>query len=105
MDEKVDAPATPAATPGFNLGSLRVRLVNDYKEVKTKGTFLFAAFMTLLSGLGPSLRETWLSMPDELKNVIPAGYQRAISYALIFLLFIAVRYGKVERRRGDDAAN
>jgi hypothetical protein len=103
----VHTPQT-AALPGVQVApGWRLRLATDWKELKTKATVLFSTFMAAVSILGPQLRDSWAAIPDDLKLVIPANVKTGISYAIVFLLMIAFRYGRLEKtpKEGTDAAN
>jgi hypothetical protein len=86
----------------------RIGLADNWQRLHTRGTVLFSGAMGLISVFGPELREAWASMPDDLKQVVPATGQKAIAYAILFCTLIAIRYAAVKRIAkpgSSDAAN
>ena len=83
-------------TRQFILG-WRVGLADNWKRLHKSGTVVFSGAMGAISLFGPELRQAWVSMPDDLTQVIPATGQKAISYAILFCTLIAIRYAAVRR--------
>lgn len=84
--------------------NLEVALVDDWKKLKTYGTVIFGAVMGFIQLFGPELRDWWISMPDDVKAIIPANYQVAIKYAIAFFSIIALRAFTVRKIGADDDA-
>lgn len=87
---------------------IRAKLTEDWRELRKKSSIWFAFLFGMLQLNGPILRDWWTSMPDELKQVIPANFQVAIKYALLFGSLIALRYVKISFQRrtsNDDRSN
>ena len=83
--------------PGF-----RLRLADGWQRLHTRGTVIFSSAVGVLAPTGFALRETWNGMPDDLKQYLPHSVQQAISYTILCLTFIAIRYTTVQRgTRGD----
>jgi hypothetical protein len=81
----------------------KISLADDWRLMHRKGTFWFSTGMATISALGPEIRETWRSLPDDLKAVIPAHAQQAIAYTILFCCFLGVRYTTIQRvRPGGD---
>jgi hypothetical protein len=86
----------------------RVGIADNWRRLHKSGTVVFSGAMGLVSVFGPDLRNTWASMPDDLKQVIPATAQKGIAYAILFCTLIAIRYAavkRVEKPETEDAAN
>jgi hypothetical protein len=84
----------------------RLHLAQDWQDLHRKSSVRFSAVLATAAPTAFAIKETWNQMPDDLKHVLPDSVQQAISYSLIALLFIALRYTKVERpKESTDAAN
>jgi hypothetical protein len=91
----------------FRLG-WRIGLADNWKRLHTRGVVVFSGAMSMISLFGPELREAWASMPDDLKQIVPASGQKAIAYAILFCTLIAIRYTAIKRTEkpeSSDAAN
>ncbi|WP_438396506.1 hypothetical protein [Caballeronia sp. DA-9] len=77
--------------------NLKLKLADDWRRLHTRGTVIWSATLGGVSAVGPILRESWHSMPDDLKAVIPAHAQQAIAYAILFATIIGVRYTSIQR--------
>jgi hypothetical protein len=91
----------------FRLG-WRIGLADNWKRLHTRGTVIASGAMGMISLFGPELREAWASMPDDLKQIVPATAQKAIAYAILFCTLVAIRYAALKRTakpESSDAAN
>lgn len=75
----------------------RIGMADNWKRLHKSGTVIFSGAMGLISVFGPDLRNAWASMPEDLKQVIPATMQKGIAYAILFCTLIAIRYAAVKR--------
>lgn len=78
----------------------RIRLVDGWQDLHKKSTVIAASGFAALYALGPVLIEVWNQMPQDLKDALPGGAARWISVAA-FLLMIAFRYTKIEKKEPD----
>lgn len=76
----------------------RVRISNDIALLKSQLSTWLALIFGVVQLLGPQIRETWASLPDDLKAVLPGSVQKAIAYAILFFMFIAARSLTFERK-------
>lgn len=92
--------------------SLKITLAEDWKRLHKCGTVIWSATLGVLSAagpfirdnvtaLGPTLRQAWQAVPDDLKAIVPAHAQQAIAYAILFGSIIAVRYASVNRSKPE----
>jgi hypothetical protein len=88
----------------FRLG-WRVGLADNWRRLHTRGVVVASGFMSVVSLFGPELREAWGSMPDDLKQVIPATGQKAIAYAILFCTLVAIRYTALKRVQKPETEN
>lgn len=80
----------------------RLHLADGWQQLHKRGTVIFSSAVGVLAPTGFALRETWNGMPDDLKQYLPHSVQQAISYTILCLTFIAIRYTTVQRGpRGD----
>lgn len=96
MDETVKevvAPKGITVAPGW-----RVRLSSDIALLRRQLSTWLALIFGVVQLLGPQIRETWASLPDDLKSVLPGSVQKAIAYAILFFMFIAARSLTFERK-------
>lgn len=86
---------------------LKLALADDWQQLHTRGTVIFSTAVGVLAPTGFALRDTWNGMPDDLKQYLPHSVQQAISYSILCLTFLALRYTTVRREpRGcDDGAH
>ncbi|MBY4866789.1 hypothetical protein K6W76_09740 [Burkholderia anthina] len=75
----------------------KVTLADDWRNLHKRGTVILSSVLAAISAFGPEIREAWHSVPDDLKSVIPAHFQQAIAYAILFATIVAVRYTAVRR--------
>ena len=75
----------------------KVTLADDWRNLHKRGTVILSSALAAISAFGPEIREAWHSVPDDLKAVIPAHFQQAMAYAILFASIVAVRYTAVRR--------
>ncbi|QTD90839.1 hypothetical protein [Burkholderia anthina] len=75
----------------------KITLADGWQHLHKRGTVIVSGFLGAVSAFGPVIREAWHDVPDDLKAVIPAHFQQAIAYAILFASIIAVRYTAVRR--------
>ncbi|KVR27846.1 hypothetical protein WK15_11845 [Burkholderia ubonensis] len=82
----------------------KITLADDWKRLHRRGTVILSSALAAISAFGPTLRDAWQGMPDDLKTIIPAHVQQGIGYAILFASIVAVRYTTVRRVAPPDAA-
>ncbi|KVP59356.1 hypothetical protein WJ91_12855 [Burkholderia ubonensis] len=82
----------------------KITLADDWKGLHRRGTVILSSALAAISAFGPTLRDAWQGMPDDLKTIIPAHVQQGIGYAILFASIVAVRYTAVRRVAPPDAA-
>ncbi|WLE60277.1 hypothetical protein GIY62_06360 [Burkholderia plantarii] len=75
----------------------RIGLADDWQRLHTRGTVIYSGAVGALAPIGLALRDTWNGMPDDLKQYLPHDVKQAISYTVLCLTFIAIRYTTVRR--------
>lgn len=76
---------------------LKITLADGWQQLHRRGSVILSSTLAAVSALGPTIREAWHSVPDDLKSVIPAHAQQAIAYAILFSSIVAVRYTTIRR--------
>lgn len=86
-----------------------VSLHEDWRSIWKRASVTFASILAMIQLFGPEIQAWWLTMPTELKEVIPDNVQRGIKYALIFGSFVALQFlrfnfkGNKDDRSSQDA--
>jgi len=80
--------------------NIRICLADEWRTLHKRSSVIFSGFVGVVAPLGPVLRETWRSMPDDLKMVIPHSVQQGISYTILAATFVALRYTTIQRTDG-----
>lgn len=76
---------------------LKLALADNWKTLHTRGSVIFSGVIAIAAPTGAVLRETWNQMPDDLKQVLPHNVQQGISYTVLALTFLALRYTTVKK--------
>lgn len=77
-------------------------MADGWRRLHTKGTVLFAGAVGVIAPLAEVVRQTWAFVPDDLKEYLPHSLKQAISYTVLALAFIAIRYTTVKRVSRDE---
>lgn len=77
--------------------TFKITLADGWRSLHKRGTVIVSSVFATVSAFGPVIREAWHDVPDDLKSVIPAHFQQAIAYAILFASIVAVRYTAIRR--------
>lgn len=76
---------------------MKLILHPDWRELHKRVTVIVPGVLGAISAFGPEIRDAWRAIPDDLKTVIPAHVQQAISYAIFFCALIGANYVRLQR--------
>lgn len=82
---------------------MQIRLIDEWHKFHHFATIRVGAVFISILGIGPSLLNTWATIPDDLKAALPQGTARFVAIAGFVLMMLArvIHFGTEDH--GHDA--
>ena len=81
--------------------NIKLRLIDEWKKAWKLGSIQLVAFFTILFSMGPTLLNTWVFIPQDLKDALPQGTAKLVAVAA-FILVALGRVFKIERKAPNE---
>lgn len=68
---------------------MRFQLIENWRQAHKLGSIQVSAVMATIFGIGPALADTWRSVPDEWREMLPHGWAHWIATGGFVLVLLA----------------